>query len=58
MQPLSAAECLPSDGAHQASDDAKLVELSFEYVFQFLNEMDASPGTDMFSAEQVSAKWR
>ncbi|XP_061225104.1 heat shock factor protein 5-like [Neopsephotus bourkii] len=42
-----AAECLPSDGAHHASEDEdKLPELSYEDVFQFFSEMYASRSAD------------
>ncbi|XP_061218224.1 heat shock factor protein 5-like [Neopsephotus bourkii] len=47
VQPPPAAECLPSDGAHHASEDEeKLPELSYEDVFQFFSELYASHSTD------------
>uniref|UniRef100_A0A672U6W0 Uncharacterized protein n=1 Tax=Strigops habroptila TaxID=2489341 RepID=A0A672U6W0_STRHB len=57
VQPPSAAECLPSDGAHHASDEEKkMEELSFEDVFQFLNEMCASSSTDIVTLEPVESE--
>ncbi|XP_061321053.1 heat shock factor protein 5-like [Pezoporus flaviventris] len=55
LQPPSAAECLPSDGAHHASEDEKLPELSYEDVFQFLEEMYASDSADVVTPEPAES---
>ncbi|XP_065518183.1 heat shock factor protein 5-like [Lathamus discolor] len=56
VQPPSAAECLPSDGAHHASEDVeKLPELSYEDVFQFFKEMRDSRGADVVTPEPAES---
>lgn len=56
MQPPSAAEHLPSDVTHHASEDEeKLPELSYEEVFQFFNNMYASRGADVVTPEPADS---
>ncbi|XP_065519924.1 heat shock factor protein 5-like [Lathamus discolor] len=56
VQPPSAAECLPSDGAHHASEDVeKLPELSYEDVFQFFKEMRDLRGADVVTPEPAES---
>ncbi|XP_065526628.1 heat shock factor protein 5-like [Lathamus discolor] len=56
VQPPSAAERLPSDGAHHASDDEeKLLELSYEDVFEIFNEMCASRSADVLTPEPAES---
>ncbi|XP_065533199.1 heat shock factor protein 5-like [Lathamus discolor] len=56
VQPPSAAECPPSDGAHHASEgEEKLPEFSYEDVLEIFNEMCASRSADVVTPEPAES---
>ncbi|XP_065538655.1 heat shock factor protein 5-like [Lathamus discolor] len=56
VQPPSAAECPPSDGAHHASEgEEKLPEFSYQDVFEIFNEMCASRSADVVTPEPAES---